>query len=135
MMPDISEQYKFVNLVLLFLISVAVITPFTLDMPNVNRYSCPIKLVPPTCFVKQYTGEECSMCGLTRSIVALYNGDLDLSLKFHPAGYIFICLLLFELLCRAVPIIFSHKLIPWLDIFQLVGVAFLFKIIVKSKGV
>lgn len=133
-MPNITAQYKFVNGALLFLIILATIAPFTLDIPNVNSYSCPIKLVLPICFVKQYTGKECSTCGLTRSIVALYNGDLDLSIKFHPAGYLFVCLLFIELLLRAVPIICSHKLIPWLDICQLIGVAFLFKIIAQSKG-
>ena len=108
-----TSQYKLVNGALLFLIVLAVIAPFTLDIPNVNRYSSPIKVVTPTtCFVKQYTGKECSMCGLTRSIVALYNGDLDLSIKFHPAGYLFVCLLFVELLLRVIPIVCSNKWIP-----------------------
>lgn len=133
-MPDITAQYKFVNGALLLLIILAVIAPFTLDIPNVNRYSSPIKIVTPTCFVKEYTGKECSMCGLTRSIVALYNGDFNLSVKYHPAGYLFVCLLFIELLLRTIPILYSHKLIPWLDIGQLIVVAILFKIVAQSKG-
>jgi len=129
-MPDITVQYKFVNGALLFLIILAVIAPFTLDIPNVNKYSSPVKVVPPACAVKQHTGKECPTCGLTRSIVALYNGDLDLSIKFHPRGYLFVCLLLIELLLRVVPIVYPHKLVPWLDMCQLIGVAILFRLIV-----
>lgn len=133
-MPDITAEYKFVNGALLFLIVLAVIAPFTFDMPDINRHPCPVKLVLPTCFVKKNTGKECSMCGISRSISAYYSGNLDLSIKFHPAGYIFVCLLFIELLLRAVPIIFSHKLIPWLDICQLIGVAFVFKNIAQNGG-
>jgi len=128
-MPDITAQYKFVNWALLFLIILAIFAPFTLDIPNVNKYSSPIKIVPPACFVKEKTGKECPTCGLTRSIVAIYNGDFNLSVKFHPLGYLFVLLLFVELFLRAIPICFTHKWIPWLDMGQLVLVALLFKVL------
>lgn len=133
-MPDITAQYKYVNGALLVLIFLAVIAPFTLDMPNINKYSIPIKVTPPSCFVKKYTGKECPTCGLTRSIVALYNAEFNLSVKYHPAGYLFVCLLFFELLLRAIPILYSHKLIPWLDMGQLIIVAIFFKAIAYGYG-
>lgn len=127
-MPDITTQYKYVNGALLLLMILAVFAPFALDIPNVNKYSSPIKVIPPSCFVKENTGKECPTCGLTRSIVAIYNGDFNLSVKFHPLGYLFVCLLFSELLFRAIPIFFPHKWITWLDMGQLIFVALLFKI-------
>ena len=126
--------YKYVNGALLLLMTLAVFAPFTLHIPDVNRYSSPIKVVPPSCFVKENTGMECAMCGLTRSIVAIYNGDFNLSVKFHPLGYLFVCILFSELLLRAVPIFFHHRWIPWFDMGQLIFVALLFKIAAQSKG-
>ncbi len=129
-MPDITIQYRYVNGALLLLMILALIAPFTLDMPNVNKYLSPIKVVPPSCFVKKYTGKDCPTCGLTRSIVALYNGNLNLSVKYHPVGYLFVSLLFIELLLRIIPIYYSHKLIPWLDMGQLIIVSILFRLTV-----
>jgi hypothetical protein len=133
-MPDIRTQYKYVNGALLLLIILAVFAPFTIRIPDVNKYSSPIKISLPTCFFKEHTGKECPTCGLTRSIVAIYNGDFDPSLKFHPLGYLFVCFLFGELLLRAVPIIFHNRWIPWVDMGQLIFAAILFKIAAQSKG-
>ena len=40
-------------------------------------WACPFFLV---------TGAHCPTCGLTRSIAALFRGDIATSLMFHPAG-------------------------------------------------
>lgn len=127
-MPDITAQYKYVNGALLFLMILAVFAPFAIHIPDISKYSIPIKIAPPTCFVKEHTGKECPTCGLTRSIVAIYNGDFNRSFKFHPLGYLFVCLLFSELLLRAIPIYFTNKWVPWLDMGQLIFVALLFKI-------
>ncbi|KAF0155583.1 MAG: hypothetical protein FD159_2092 [Syntrophaceae bacterium] len=133
-MPDIRTQYKYVNGALLLLILLAVFAPFALHIPEVNKYLSPINVVPPSCFVKENTGKECATCGLTRSIVAVYNGDFDLSVKFHPLGYLLVCFLFGELLLRAVPIFFHYRWIPWLDMGQLIFVGILFKIAAQNKG-
>jgi hypothetical protein len=133
-MPDITSQYKYVNGALLLIFFMASIAPFMIDIPNVNKYSSPIKVVLPACFVKAHTGKECSTCGLTRSVVALYNGDFKLSIKYHPAGYIVVCLLWCELLLRFIPARYSHRWVPWFDLGQLIVVAACFKIVVRVCG-
>lgn len=134
-MPDITAQYKFVNGVLLFMILLALLTPFTINIPNItdkNLFSTTWS--PPSCFVKKLTGKPCPACGLTRSIVALYNGDFNLSLKYHQAGYIFVCLLLLEFFLRLIPILCSHKMVPWIDLCQIIFVSLLFAKIVYIYG-
>ena len=40
-------------------------------------WACPFFLV---------TGAHCPTCGLTRSVAALFRGDIGTSVMFHPAG-------------------------------------------------
>jgi len=40
----------------------------------------------PPCLFRSAFGLPCPGCGLTRSIVALWRGDLLLSLRYHPLG-------------------------------------------------
>lgn len=42
-------------------------------------WACPFFLV---------TGAHCPTCGLTRSIAALFRGDIATSVMFHPAGLV-----------------------------------------------
>lgn len=41
---------------------------------------------PVLCPFRICTGHACMGCGLTRSVIALFRGDLDLSLRYHPLG-------------------------------------------------
>ncbi len=40
----------------------------------------------PVCPVRRLTGIPCPSCGLTRSFVAIGNGDLGTAFAFHPLG-------------------------------------------------
>jgi hypothetical protein len=44
--------------------------------------------MPEICVLKQATGLPCPGCGLTRSWVALAQGDLSTSLGFHRFGWL-----------------------------------------------
>lgn len=50
------------------------------------------------CPFKQTFGVDCPGCGIQRSIVALFRGDLATSVKLYPATIPLIALLLFALL-------------------------------------
>jgi hypothetical protein len=45
---------------------------------------------PGVCRFQALTGVECPTCGLTRSVVALAHGDPGASLRWHPAGPLFL---------------------------------------------
>jgi len=48
-----------------------------------------------SCPVKSYIGVDCPGCGLQRSIIYLLKGDVEMSLRMHPAGIPLVFLLLF----------------------------------------
>lgn len=51
-----------------------------------------------SCPVKTYAGLDCPGCGLQRSILYLLKGDLEMSLRMHPAGIPLVFLGVFVLL-------------------------------------
>jgi len=42
--------------------------------------------LPTLCWIRATTGYECPMCGLSRSFVAFFHGDLGHAFRFHPLG-------------------------------------------------
>jgi hypothetical protein len=38
------------------------------------------------CWLYDWTGIHCPMCGMLRSLIALLHGDVSTSVLFHPAG-------------------------------------------------
>ncbi len=44
--------------------------------------------LPPLCMSRAWFGVECPGCGLTRSFVALAEGDIARSLSFHRVGWL-----------------------------------------------
>lgn len=121
---NISKEYRKANALLLLFFAGLLLTPFFVSIPGKIQASMPVKLVPPVCSVLEYTGKLCPGCGLTRSVVALYNGDYLLSNNYHPKGYIIVILLFVELGLRFVPAFSNAEWVPWLDLSQffLVGV-------------
>ncbi len=45
------------------------------------------------CPFKKFTGIDCPLCGLQRSVIALMRGDFTESFKYQPATLLFIFLL------------------------------------------
>jgi len=60
------------------------------------RPSIPFEFVPP-CPLRTVTGIPCPMCGMTRGVTSLVNGDFVHALLMNPASYlaVAIALLLF----------------------------------------
>lgn len=59
-----------------------------------------------TCVYKRTHGIECSSCGITRSVVAAFDGNLTQSRDFHTAGLAVVAFLILQIVLRAV---FSTK--------------------------
>ena len=42
--------------------------------------------LPNLCWIRAATGHECPTCGMSRSFVAFFHGDLSHAFRFHPMG-------------------------------------------------
>lgn len=51
-----------------------------------------------TCPFKACTGMDCPGCGLQRSVIKLLEGDISGSLEMHPAGILYIAVIIFTAL-------------------------------------
>lgn len=80
------------------------------------------------CAVMRATGAPCVSCGLTRSLAAVYRGELSLSVSLHPAGVVFVVLVMFELAARwfVERNLARRPGIAWLDLAQLVTAVLVF---------
>jgi hypothetical protein len=116
---DITNEYKYVNCTLIIILICAIVAPSFIYVPELSSYNRGFHWNVPTCLIREKTGRPCPTCGLTHSIVALYNGNFELSQRYNPLGIIFILIVAVELLLRIVPIINTNKIIPWIDIVHL----------------
>ncbi|NJN64335.1 MAG: DUF2752 domain-containing protein [Acidobacteria bacterium] len=57
--------------------------------------------LPELCLSKLLLQQECPGCGLGRSTVAAFQGDIALSRALHPAGVAFALLVVAQVLARA----------------------------------
>lgn len=57
--------------------------PFVLMLSDSDRH---LEKAPSLCPFKMFTGLPCPGCGLTKSMVYCYEGDLHKSLSFHAFG-------------------------------------------------
>jgi len=119
------KEYKYVNILLLTFLFIAILIPFFIKLPNDSSTVKFIKL--PECFVKKETGKLCPSCGLTRSITYIYRGDWSKSKTFHPYGFIFFIWLIFQLLIRILLIFKISNLIVFLDLTQLLLFMIIFR--------
>lgn len=116
---DIRREYFYVNCALTLVFLALALLPFALRIRAGVVEDALLHLPAPACFVQQETGQPCPSCGLTRSVVALYQGDWRGSLGFHHLGPAFVALMVLELLLRMAPFLSTAKLVPWLDMLQL----------------
>lgn len=56
--------------------------------------------LPELCDYKRASGRACSSCGLTRSVVSVFDGRLEQANAFHPSGVSIAGFLVFQLLLR-----------------------------------
>ena len=42
--------------------------------------------LPTMCWIRAATGHECPTCGMSRSFVAFFHGDVSHAFRFHPVG-------------------------------------------------
>lgn len=117
--PDISNEYNRVNVLLLAFIVVFLLYPLGVSLPEIAASFLPFNLPTLPSLLQQYPGLPCSSCGLTRSVVSLYHGNLEASLDYNPAGLFIILLAVIQLLFRILLLKFMVKN-PWLSWFDLV---------------
>ena len=123
-----EKEYKYVNLILLILGIIGIMTPCFIKLPN---DSATIKFVElPECFVKVETGKLCPSCGLTKSIVYIYRGDLSKSKTFHPFGFLFFIWLMLQLIIRILLTFKISELIAFIDVAQLLIFILIFKYLI-----
>lgn len=116
---DISQEYAVANKIMIFVIVILLLLPplYIFAVQYNNSLASFMKL---DCFVKGQIGKPCPTCGLTRSIVLLYKGEFYESFSQYANGYIFVLLLLLQLVLRAVPFINIQIITPYLDIIQMI---------------
>ena len=131
-LQDITKEYRIANgivaslLVLLLLLPFAGIVSERLGHPLFasNTFNC---------FVKEHTGQPCPTCGLSHSVLSLYQGKFTQSLEQNKWGFLFVALLLTQLCLRVVPIAKRQIWIPYFDIAQVLVCCLIFRFLV-SRG-
>lgn len=120
-LPDISKEYRHVNLLLLAFIVLFLLYPLGVSLPGIATGFFQLNLPVPPSLLQRYPNLPCSSCGLTRSVVALYHGNLEASLNYNPAGLLIILVAVTQLLLRILLIRFVAKncWFSWLDLVQL----------------
>ena len=97
----------------------AVVTPFAFEISGDMKSCMGINLKVLNCNYEIITGRKCNACGLSRSIISLYHGNLNKSRVYHPLGIVFLIIIIIELLLRITPLIFKSKYTIWFDVAQL----------------
>lgn len=127
---NIKREYKIVNSILAILLLFAIIAPLFFYVPKVTakRYSFSIKTI--NSFYTQKTGRKCSSTGLTRSVLLLYEGKIELSQQYNKTGCWFVGLLVFQLLMRFIVFFtLEFQYGAWIDIIQLLLTGTLFRLL------
>lgn len=115
---DISKEYKLINKIILFLIVGTLVLPFIMLLIGQLNHSPSVSYVPK-CFVEEQTGHPCPTCGLTRSILLLYEGHLKKSIAQYAYGYLFVLILFMQLFFRLILVLHERAWIPYVDIAQM----------------
>lgn len=129
---DITTEYRIVNYLFVLILLCAILAPVFFYIPSVSNQRYCFSLKPPGSFYTKHTGKTCSSTGLTRSVLALYQGDLALSRHFNKTGCWLITLIFIQLALR--PFIFwtlKYNWGPWLDITQIFISGILFKVLLE----
>lgn len=63
------------------------------------------------CLIKWLIGIPCPMCGMTRSLTALLQGDLERSMSFHGLGVVLLVGLVLTLLIVSAELLFRRSVV------------------------
>ena len=65
------------------------------------------------CVIKSICGFDCPGCGITHSAIALYEGNMQESFKFHPAGPVILVILGLLLFYFLFSLLMNYKAVHW----------------------
>jgi len=131
MIPDIRNEYRFVNVGLVIVFIALLVIPLFVAIPELSADNTKRIIKIPPCTIKAATGHPCPSCGLTRSIMFLYQGEIEKSREYHPAGFLVVIWIVFELLLRMRFLWKTKKAwLPWADICQFILSGIVFNIII-----
>jgi hypothetical protein len=69
------------------IVAVAVLVAATSLIPVGELLAAPSgEPLPTMCWIRAATGHECPTCGMSRSFVAFFHGDVGHAFRFHPMG-------------------------------------------------
>lgn len=101
---DGFRPYRVTNVILLSALVAVAAVLMAGHVVDDARVAFPLfgELNAETCVFQRTHGIECASCGITRSVVALFDGDFQRSREFHPAGIAVALFLLLQIGLRAV---------------------------------
>ena len=90
----------------MFLLHVAMLlAPVTLLVAHARGYG--------VCLFKTIFGIDCPACGITRSVMAMFNGSMTEAFRFHPAGPVVLGIVGIITLYLAIVLFTKHKGMNW----------------------
>jgi len=112
------DGFTVFNVVVTLLLVFALLAPSLLSREWLEQHVdvCPLRRA----------GVTCPSCGITRSILALYAGDLGASRAFHPMGVWLVAGATAELFARPMVMAMARRgsrVVSWVDLVQLCLVA------------
>ena len=102
-----------------------------LDSDIVNKESL--------CPVMRFYHIPCPGCGLTKSFIFLYRGDLATSIHFHPFGIIIVCVLCLFMLLAIIDWIGNfnlfNKIVELRSLWQIITILFAIQYIIRLYNI
>ncbi len=120
-MTGLQRDYKITNRCVGFVCLGLALLPVFLRAVAYFTPGADLHALLPRCQVLEATGRACPTCGLTRSVLALYGGDLDASLRFHFYGWAVVALLWAEVALRLAIDRSRATWMPWADLGHVVA--------------
>lgn len=127
---DISIEYKCLNLSISIFLCIVLLLPIAINIFNLDSISN-IYINSFECFNNKIIGESCNFCGITRSILSLYKGDIVSSMKYNVGGLLFVIFIIIQVMIRfifyiskwkyAIILDFSQGCILWVIFIKLVN--------------
>lgn len=96
---DVSLEYKCLNISITIILCIVLLIPIVINIFMYN--SChDLNIKSFQCFNKKIINKPCNFCGITRSILTLYNGDIVTSIKYNVGGLLFVIFCIIQVMLR-----------------------------------